>query len=418
MVRFIHASDLHLGAAFEGIRATSPEVAEVLARSTYDALDAIVKLARDESAAFVLLAGDTCNRAEGNLRAHLALRKAARELQESGIALFIVFGNHDYLAPGRPDLDWPENCTVFGSDASEPVIVSTDAGEAAVFGLSYGRRDEKQNLALRYPAPPGDLFSIGLLHTACGPVSGHASYAPCTVEDLVARGYDYWALGHVHARAVLRPSSPAIAYPGNPQGLNPNETGPRGCLLVSVDDRKNPTIEFRETDAVRWCIEDVDITGMQRDQDLQDALEARLTELQGHGRPSLVRFRLVGRGPLHRLTSATSDLSDFEEHLRASGSGAHPIVWTESIRVLTQPDMDMEARRQSEDLLGDFLRIADDLRSSDERIAELAAKLAGEAKKPLQEIGLDAAWIGPERVREWLAQAEWMGADRLIRAED
>ncbi len=429
MFRFIHASDLHLGAPFEGIRVESPEIAEALSRSTYEALASIVCLARDEGAAFVVLAGDLCNQADGNLQAHLALRGAARELRDAGIPLLMVHGNHDYLAPGRPDLDWPDNCTVFGPRTgegeapAEPAIVRFQGQDiASVFGLSYARRDETANLAKRYPKPPEGLFSVGLLHAACGPVSGHASYAPCTVDDLIAQGYDYWALGHVHKHSILRTSGPTIAYSGNPQGLNPNETGPRGCLLVTVDDSRSASVEFRETDAVRWHIEDVDIGSMSREQDLLDALEARLDTLSREGRTSLVRFRLVGRGPLYKLQADSSALIETRDHLRDRARSMSGPVWTESIQVRTEPDLDLDARRASEDLLGDFLRIADELHGSDERIAELAEMLAqpltSSAAQALRDVGLTSRWVTPEKVREWLKQAEWMGADRLVRAEE
>ncbi len=423
MFRFIHASDLHLGAPFEGIRVESPEIAAALSRSTYEALDAIVRMALAERAAFVLLAGDVCNRADGNLRAHLALRKAGRELRDAGIMLLIVHGNHDYLAPGMPDLDWPDNCIVFGSETTDPAVISAGGSPiASVFGLSYGRRDETENLARRFPKPPDGLFSIGLLHTACGPVSEHAAYAPCTVEDLVGRGYDYWALGHIHRYGILRQSAPTVAYSGNPQGLNPNETGPRGCLLVTVDDRKSATVEFRETDAVRWHVADVDIGGLAREQELLDALEARLDQASRDGRTSLIRFRLVGRGPLHKLQADSAALAEIREHLRDRCRSMSGPVWTESIHVRTEPDLDLEARRAADDLLGDFLRIADELRGSDERIAELAEMLSqpftSSTGQALRDVGLTSKWVTPERVREWLTQAEWMGADRLVRAEE
>ena len=90
MFRFVHASDLHLGAAFEGIRGVSPDAADALHRATYSAFDAVIRTAEENAAAFVVLAGDLCNRADGNLRAELALRKAANRLHESGIATFIV----------------------------------------------------------------------------------------------------------------------------------------------------------------------------------------------------------------------------------------------------------------------------------------------------------------------------------------
>jgi DNA repair exonuclease SbcCD nuclease subunit len=423
MFRFIHASDLHLGAPFEGIRLESPEIAGRLGRATYDALDNIVRLATGEGAAFVLLSGDICNRATGNLGAQLALRKAARTLHDAGIALLIVHGNHDHLSPGGHDLDWPPNVTVFGPEAEAPKVLASGGRDvASVFGLSYSRRDETANLALRCPKPPGGLFSIGMLHTACGPTSDHAPYAPCTVADLVGRGYDYWALGHVHARAMLREAGPCIAYPGNTQGLNPNEQGPRGCLLVTVSDEGRVTTEFRETDAVRWHILDVDASSCTRDQEVLDALEAKVSARASDRCAALVRLRIVGRGPMHRLEADSQAVAAMRDHLRELGKSLDPPVWVEAIHVRMQPDLDLEARRKAEDLLGDLLRIAANTRASDDAVNELIAmlkqQLGGAVGQTLREAGLDACWLTPDRVREWLARAEWMGADRLIRAED
>ena len=54
------------------------------------------------------------------------------------------------------------------------------------------------------------------------------------MEALIAKGYDYGALGHVHAREVAA-ERPRIVYPGNLQGRPANETGPKGCELVAVE---------------------------------------------------------------------------------------------------------------------------------------------------------------------------------------
>ena len=72
-----------------------------------------------------------------------------------------------------------------------------------------------------------------MLHTSCDGKPGHASYAPCSSGDLVARGYHYWALGHVHQFEVLH-EFPHIVYPGNLQGRSVRDTGPKGAMRVSV----------------------------------------------------------------------------------------------------------------------------------------------------------------------------------------
>lgn len=426
MFRFVHASDLHLGAAFEGIREASPDAAEVLRGATYAALDTIVQTALDERAAFVLLAGDVCNRADGNLRAELALRTAARKLHDAGISLFVVYGNHDYLAPGRPDLDWPDSAWVFGADAVEPRIVTVDGEKAAsVSGISYGRRDQTENLALRFPKPPDGMFSVGLLHAACGSVGEHAAYSPCTVADLSGLGYDYWALGHVHTLTVVREAGPTIVYPGAPQGLNPKEEGPKGCCLVTVADDRRATLDFRETDAVRWKIETIDIGPMEREQDVVDALEERLSALAGDlgaARAGLVRFRLTGRGPLHGFLNRAGQSDRLHEHLLEAVSDLPGPLWTESVQVATRPDLDLDARRQAEDFLGDFLRIADGAASDEEKLADVLAGLRSQVSathgRALDDAGVGLNGVTLDDVAGWLRQAEALGADMLLRAED
>lgn len=425
MFKFVHAADLHLGAPFEGIREVCSEAADALRDATYEALNAIVHLALKEEVAFVLLAGDLCNRPDGNLRAELALRRAAQNLSDAGIRLFIVYGNHDYLDPSRPDLDWPPKVHVFPAHHPEPQTVTTkDGTEVFVFGRSYSRRDETENLAVSYPRPPSNVVSIGLLHAACGPPSGHAFYAPCTLDDLVQAGYDYWALGHVHAHTILRRETPTVVYPGNPQGLNPLETGPRGCCLVTVENGRVTSLDFRETANVRWFLETVDIAGMEREQDLITSLHGRLQALASTLQPTqkgLVRFKLVGRGPLHRRVSDSQKLDHLRlELLDHSGLLSVP-VWTESVQSATQPDVDLEQRREAQDFLGDFLRLAQEWLEDPDRVAQLSTQtrkaVAPEHARTLKDLGLELTEISQDTWRQWLVEAVWMGTDHLLGAE-
>src|SRR5690606_30287584 len=108
-----------------------------------------------------------------------------------------------------------------------------------------------ENLAASYPSPVRGRFNIGLLHTCATGDAGHEPYAPCSVADLVAKEYDYWALGHVHDRRRLN-ESPPIWFSGNLQGRHPRETGAKGCLLVTVDDTGKAEVAFRPLDVFRW----------------------------------------------------------------------------------------------------------------------------------------------------------------------
>ena len=105
-------------------------------------------------------------------------------------------------------------------------------------------------------------FTIGLLHANVGGNPDHDLYAPCSLDDLAQSGIDYWALGHVHTRQVMRERAPTVVYPGNPQGRHPNEPGARGVYLVEVDASGSINLDFRATDTVRWEQASIDISAV------------------------------------------------------------------------------------------------------------------------------------------------------------
>jgi len=129
----------------------------------------------------------------------------------------------------------------------------------AIHGQSFITRDVTADLSQAYP--PGDphYFNIGLLHTCLDGKPGHDLYAPCTVDGLRCKGYQYWALGHIHTREVVS-QDPWIVFPGNIQGRHNRETGPKGCTVVTVEDGEVVGVEHRDLDLMRWSLCALDVT--------------------------------------------------------------------------------------------------------------------------------------------------------------
>ena len=102
-----------------------------------------------------------------------------------------------------------------------------DELDVAIHGQSFARAAVTENLAAAYPDPVPGWVNIGLLHTGLTGLEGHERYAPCTVDDLRERGYDYWALGHIHTRGTpcLDPRS---SSPATRKGRHIRETGREG----------------------------------------------------------------------------------------------------------------------------------------------------------------------------------------------
>ncbi|MDP6496144.1 MAG: hypothetical protein QGI09_12265, partial [Dehalococcoidia bacterium] len=199
-------------------------------------------------------------------------------------------------------LDFPEGSHRFAAEV-EGIPVFTDApGRAMVHGVSYPQREIRESLVPQFAAMDPGPFNIGLLHANVGGNLDHDSYAPCALSDVERTAIDYWALGHVHTRQVVLDRNPTVVYPGNPQGRRLNEPGARGVYLVEAADSGEIHLQFRAVDVVRWETLEVNIGGLETEQELFDAINKRVASCRevADGRSVVFRLVLTGRGALHR----------------------------------------------------------------------------------------------------------------------
>src|SRR5690625_6385033 len=80
--------------------------------------------------------------------------------------------------------------------------------------------------------------------------TGYGVYAPFYLRDLVEKDFDYWALGHIHQREILK-ENPHIVYPGNIQGRNRKEQGEKGCYYVTLS-QASTTVSFVTLQAIQF----------------------------------------------------------------------------------------------------------------------------------------------------------------------
>ena len=356
---FIHAADLHLDSPFKGLQALNPDIAQELKEATFRAFTNIADLCLEKQVDFLLIAGDVFDGEDRSLPAQVRFRNDLGKLAESGIQTYIVYGNHDPLNTWVTSLSWSDQVHFFRTDAVERVCCQRDGEDvAALYGISYARRDVGENLALGYRKSDDDLFAIGLLHANVGGDPAHEAYAPCRLEDLRTAGMDYWALGHIHQWAILQEEEPAVVYAGNPQGRHPEEEGARGCMVVEVADDGTPRVDFAATDSVRWVSGAVSIEEIGTEDELLETLEECCPDLQEQedGRPIVCRLELSGRGSLHRPLRQRG-MNEFIDVVREQLAGRQPFIWLDRVEDRTRGIIDVEARARGEDFVGDFLRI-------------------------------------------------------------
>ena len=332
-MRFIHAADLHLDSPLTGLRQRAQERASHLADASRRALEQMVEYALQERIELVLVAGDLFDTQATDFNSALFLLKQLARLGDAGIPVALIRGNHDAANAMSKKVTWPSNVHEFGSRT--PATWEIPRFEVAVHGQSFPQREVPENLVLRYPAPKVGWFNIGLLHTSLDGRPGHAPYAPCSVQDLRNRNYDYWALGHVHGHEVVD-RDPHIVFPGNLQGRNSREYGPKGFVVATVESGRVSALEHVPIDVVRWARLVIDVTSASTVSDVCQLVSVALRrEVDASGDRTLaVRIVLEGACPAHLVLAgdpATLLAECTGVALQCGGD-----VWIEKVEVRTR----------------------------------------------------------------------------------
>jgi DNA repair exonuclease SbcCD nuclease subunit len=331
---FLHASDLHLGSPFIGLALKDEDVARRFAAASREAFSALVTQAIESGVAFVLLAGDIYDGEWRDTSIGLFFNREVSRLHRENIPVYLLKGNHDAESVVTKTISLPESVIQFPT--RKPTTFRIPELKVAIHGQSFPDRDVTENLALAYPGAEEGWFNIGVLHTACEGRPGHASYAPCSVQDLRSKGYQYWALGHVHEFEILS-DDPWIVFPGNLQGRNVRECGPKGAVLVDVADGHVQEVRRLFVDHARWADVTVDVGGTADEAELltlvQDALKPVVREAES--RLLALRVRLVGQAAMHDHLLASRER--LTEEVQAIGHHCHEDVWLERLVVETTP---------------------------------------------------------------------------------
>jgi len=333
MLKFIHAADIHLDSPLRGLERYEGAPIEAIRQASRRAMENLVALAKVERVAFVIIAGDLFDGDWKDYNTGLYFVRQMAILHEAGIAVYLLKGNHDAANKLTKSLPLPPNVHVFSHRSAESF--SIDEYGVALHGQSFATGDVRDDLSANYPAAVPGKFNIGVLHTCASGRDGHDAYAPCKLDGLISKGYNYWALGHIHKREVLH-SNPLIIFPGNIQGRHIRETGPKGCSLVTVDDRHNVSEEFCELSVMRWEALNVDLIDARTEDDVYAQINTGLSKLISdcEGMPLAIRVHLQGETAMD--TQLRSHRQHWIESIRALGmQAASDSVWIEKVKVET-----------------------------------------------------------------------------------
>ena len=409
MFKFLHAADIHLDSPMTGLEQYEGAPAELMRGATRRAFENLVETAIEREADFVVISGDLYDGDWRDFNTGLFFVKNMARLREAGIRVFVVSGNHDAHNTMTKSLRLPDNVTWFPSSAPETAVL--DDLPVAIHGQSFPNRAVTENLAAGYPSPVKGRFNIGVLHTSATGRPGHETYAPCTAEALAAHGYDYWALGHVHARETLS-KQPFIGFPGNTQGRNIREAGPKGCLFAEVDDGALDT-QFIPLDAARWAVVSIDAADCETEAAVLSAVSGAVSDeaARAEGRVTAVRVQITGPTPLHEDLAGNQPA--FVNEVRAAViDAAHESVWVEKVQLDTRPPTE-SMFFEPDTPLGELAAVFAEFEENGDALESIAAEFEplrqGRTREFAKAAGLDDA----ETLRRLCGQAFALLRERL-----
>ena len=222
------------------------------------------------------------------------------------------------------------------------------------------------------------------------------------------RGYDYWALGHVHSREIVS-EAPWIVFSGSLQGRHARETGAKGFFLIEIDSNLVASVTPIDVDVVRWDVLTLDITDAATLDDVTAAFaEAAAQALStSDGRLVAARVTLHGATPAH--AALVRDPDRLRAHLcEAAIEVADSRLWIERIQLKTSAPARVTQLVGRDDGTTELVAVLRDTDNESELAALVEALTPLRTKLPIDlrttEDGIDVG--GTEHVASLIPQIE------------
>jgi len=230
-MRFIHISDIHIGAKPDA----SFPWGEMREREIQSSFEHILDLCNQKEVDLLLISGDLFHK-QPLIRELKEINYCFEKLIKTKVVL--IAGNHDHIGArsNYRDFTWCQNVFMLSEESMDSIYFEHINTE--VYGFSYHTRDITQPLYNKVKPGCEERINILLAH------GGDEKNIPIDKKAVLSNGFDYVALGHIHKPEIF---SERMAYAGSLEPLDKNETGPRGYILGEIekeDDISRIHIDF------------------------------------------------------------------------------------------------------------------------------------------------------------------------------
>jgi DNA repair exonuclease SbcCD nuclease subunit len=403
--RFLHTGGFQLASTLQGLAHVPEHLRDELIAAPQKAAQAVFDAALREEVDFVVFSGDILDPGTAGPAAVTLLLHRLEQLGEQRITVYWAASKRDLAGDFLFQLGLPDNVHVFPRDHIERIThFRGEYPVATLLGRSWSAQRPLRAGEFAREAQEG--FQLAVL------------FEPGDVLSTRPESVNYWALG-----GPATPDQPTsnrrslIHSPGSPQGRGPDNPGPHGCTLVSVDGEGEIRTRRIETAPVRWCRESIELDSTATLRDARQEFRNRIERDASESSPiRLVAWKLVGEACLETPLARRREQQELLEWLRNDYGHRSPPVWSVSLE-LEPPETISPDWSDDDSILGDFLRAVQQQleRREDDKPVDLQAYLP--RRKVSREITEALAMTDRATVLRAVREAAVLGFD-LLRGED
>lgn len=317
-MRFLHISDVHLGVEPDRGKEWSKRRLQDIWDSFAEAVLEAGRLQVD----FLFVSGDLFHKQP--------LKRELREVnylfgQIPNVKVVLMAGNHDYLQPKSYyiDFEWEEN--VFFFDKEEVTFFDFPEENVTVYGASYWHREIRERLYDEFVVSNPNRINILLAH------GGDERHIPFSAKQILERGIDYIAAGHIHKGGWLVEGKAMMA--GALEPTDCNDTGVHGYWIGEIvksdkkqavrryvcegEEQAQARVEFCPICKCEYCHEVITVTPEMTQYELESIVRKCVTTgekhklyrifLEGYIEPDTV-FDLERIGQMEQVVDVSSNL--------------------------------------------------------------------------------------------------------------
>ncbi len=292
MIKILHTADIHLDSPFSLLDVKKAQTRKAELRGTFTSMMLYAKTERFD---IVILAGDVF---DNEYATKETMELMISQFEQNPECRFIIApGNHDPLTQKSPyrKVDFPSNVYIFASE--DVTKFSFDDIGVDVYGWAFTEPTKSEN-PLRRGKIELDRDKINILAVHADMTAAQSDNCPMTEDDIANSGFDYVALGHIHAGGeVRRAGHTYYAYSGCLEGRSFDECGVKGAIVCKINAGGGAHTEFtfgqKRFSRRRYEKGAVDVTDTNDTDEVVAKIKTLITN-HAMGEDTLLRLRLFG----------------------------------------------------------------------------------------------------------------------------